>query len=249
MTSARSTRTALLAAGLATLAALFAACLCSSAPALGATGASIQPSFAPYRLAARAAGTISLRFAGDGADHVPAPLSTMTLRLPGALSIDLTGVGVCQAARLRSGGASGCPTASLIGRGHALLEVHAGSQILPEDAAVSVFRGPTRGGRPTFEILGHGETPLDESTISTAVLQGDSAPYGLKLVVAVPPIPTLTYEPNASFSSLSLTIGNAGSRAKILLPRSCPPAGFPFAASFGFADGTSAGAAARLRCP
>jgi hypothetical protein len=192
-----------------------------------------------------------MRFVGGGADRVPAPLSAMTLHLPAGLSIDLTGVGVCQAARLRSRGAAGCAARSLIGRGHALLKVHAGSQILPEDAAVSVFRGPIRGGRPTFEILGHGETPLDESTISTGVLQGDSAPYGLKLVVTVPPIPTLTFEPNASFSSLSLTLGNAGarSRAKILLPRSCPRAGFPFAASFGFADGTSASAAARLRCP
>jgi hypothetical protein len=227
-----------------------AACICAAAPALAATGASIEPSFAPYRLGASAAGTISLRFFG-GADHVPAPLSTMTLRLPAGLGIDLNGVGVCQPSRLRSRGAAGCGTGSLIGRGHALLEVHAGSQTVPEDAAVSVFRGPTRGGRTTFEIFGRGETPLDESTVSTAVLQGDSAPYGLRLVVAVPPIPTLTYEPNASFSSLSLTIGNAGggSHAKIVLPRSCPRAGFPFAATFGFADRSSTSAVARLRCP
>jgi hypothetical protein len=110
----------------------------------------------------------------------------MTVRLPAGLSIDLRGVGVCQASRLRSRGGAGCVSGSRIGRGEALLEVHAGSQTLPEDAAVSVFRGPSRGGRPTFEILGHGETPLDESTISTAVLALDSAPNGLKLVVAVP---------------------------------------------------------------
>lgn len=175
----------------------------------------------------------------------------MTVRLPAGLNIDLRGVGVCQASRLRSRGGAGCVSGSRIGRGQALLEVHAGSQTLPEDAAVSVFRGPSRGGRPTFEILGHGETRLDESTISTAVLAPDSAPYGLKLVVAVPPIPTLSYEPNASFSSLSLTIANAAEppRGKIVLPRSCPPGGFPFAASFSFADRSSANAVSRLRCP
>jgi hypothetical protein len=235
-----------------TLAIALAVCICAVAPAAApaATSASIEPSFRPYRLGASAAGTISLRFSG-GEDHVPAPLSAMTLRLPAGLSIDLNGVGVCEVSRLRSRGAAGCAPRSLIGRGHALLKVHAGSQTLPEDATVSVFRGPSRGGRPTFEILGHGETPLDESTISTAVLQGDSAPYGLKLVVAVPPIPTLTYEPNASFSLLSLTIGNAGagSRAKIVLPRSCPAGGFAFAASFSFADRSSASAAYKLRCP
>ncbi len=177
--------------------------------ARAASSASIQPSFQPYTLGASAAGTISVRFSG-GIEHVPAPLSAMTLRLPAGLRIKLGGVGICQASRLRSRGASGCSRASLVGRGHALMVVHAGSQTLPEEATISVFRGPNRGSDPSFEVFGQGLTPLDESTVSIGVLQPDSAPYGSKLLVSVPPIPTLTYEPNASFSSLSLTIGNAG---------------------------------------
>lgn len=228
------------------------ACICAgpAARALADTSASIQSSFQPYRLGASAAATISLRFSG-GLDHVPPPLSGMVLRLPAGLSIDLRGVAVCQPSRLLSRGAAGCPGAARIGRGHALLQVHAGSQTVPEEAAISVFRGPNRGIRPTFEIFGHGETPLDESTISTAVLQSDTPPYGSKLVVSVPPIPTLVYEPNASFSSLSLTIGAlAGrSRAPIAIPRSCPSGGFPFASSFTFADHSSASTTVRLACP
>lgn len=228
------------------------ACICAgpAAQALAGTSASIQSSFQPYRLGASAAATISLRFSG-GVDHVPAPLSGMVLRLPAGLSIDLTGVGVCQPSRLRSRGAAGCPGGSRIGRGHALLKVHAGSQTLPEQATISVFRGPNRGSRPTFEILGHGETPLDESAISTAVLQSDTPPYGSKLVVSVPPIPTLVYEPNASLSSLSLTIGALAGRSRgpIVIPRSCPSGGFPFASSFTFADRSSASVSVRLPCP
>jgi hypothetical protein len=233
------------------VAVVLTTCACAAAPAqsLGATSASIEASFVPYRLGARVAGTISVGFSA-GAERVPAPLHAMTLRLPAGLGIDLSGAAVCEPSRLRSRGAAGCGSASLLGRGRALLKVHAGSQTLPENAAITVFRGPPQAGRATFEILGHGETPLDESTISTAVLQADSAPYGSKLVVSVPPIPTLAYEPDASFSSLSLTIGNAGSSgARIVLPRSCPASGLTIAASFGFADGSSTRAAARLRCP
>jgi hypothetical protein len=229
-----------------------AACTCAvPAPqAHAGTSASIQPSFQPYRLGARSAATLSLRFSG-GVDHVPAPLSGMVLRLPAALSIDLQGVATCRPSLLRSGRAAGCPGAARIGRGHALLEVHAGSQTLPEEATISVFRGPNRGGQPTFEIFGHGETPLDESTISTAVLQRDTPPYGSKLVVSVPPIPTLVYEPNASFDSLSLTIGAPGGRSRgaLAIPRSCPRGGFPFASAFTFADRSSASASVRLPCP
>jgi hypothetical protein len=236
----------------AALAASAACCVCAACPtaALADTSAAIQPSLQPNRPAAHTAFTLSLRFAG-GVERVPAPLSAMVLRLPAGLSIDLGGVGICQASRLRSRGAAGCSAASLLGRGRALLEVHAGSQTLPEEVTVAVFRGPSRAGDPTFEIFGHGETPLDESSVSTAVLQADRAPFGSKLVVSVPPIPTLVYEPDASFSSLSLTIGALAGRSRgaVSVPRSCPAGGFPFAAAFTFADHSRASAAARVRCP
>lgn len=239
---------------LALLTAAAASCLSACAAlAQGATSASIRPSFQPARLGSRTAFTLAIRFSG-GVEHVPGALSGMVLQMPVGLSINLAGVGICPPSRLRHGGPSACPGSSLLGRGQALLEVYAGSQTLPEEAAVSVWRGPNRGARPTFEILGHGETPLDESTISTAVLENGHAPYGSKLVVSVPPIPTLVYEPNASFISLSLTIGSSfGSRGRsggsITTPRSCPAGGFPFAAAFTFADHSVAGAAAKLRCP
>ena len=63
-------------------------------------------------------------------------------------------------------------------------------------------------------------------------------------------------EPNASFVSLSLTIGGIGhsprahaAAGSILVPRSCPAGGFPFAADFTFADGSTASESAAVACP
>ena len=88
------------------------------------------------------------------------------------------------------------------------------------------------------------------------MLWPDHAPYGHKLIVSIPPIPTLVYEPDASIVSLSLTIGGVGARPRahaaagtITVPRRCPAGGFPFAANFAFADETAASATARVRCP
>jgi hypothetical protein len=223
--------------------AILGCALPSSARA--ASFASIQPSFLPDRLGADTKLTLALRFSG-GEQGVPAPLRTSVLELPAGMVIDLGRVGGCPAGALQRRGAAGCPAAALLGRGHAVLEVHAGSQTIPEQAALSVFRGPNRGSHPTLEILSQGSTPLDERTVSIALLAPDSAPYGSELTVATPPIPTLVYEPDASFVSLSLTIGRAGA---ITVPRSCPAGGFPFAGTFDFADGSTASAQAVVRCP
>lgn len=215
------------------------------APAGAATGAGVRVSFQPDRLGASTAVTLALRFTG-GPGETPAPLHGADVHLPPGLGIDLRGAAVCAAARVRAGS---CPRTSLIGRGHAQLEVLAGSQTIPEQAAVSVYRGPARGGRPTLEILGVGSTPLSERTLSTGVLRPDSAPFGSVLAITVPPIPTLVYEPDGSFDSLSVTIGGRGSAARIVVPSRCPSGGFPFALDAAFSDGTSASAGAAVRCP
>jgi hypothetical protein len=132
-----------------------------------------------------------------------------------------------------------------------LLEVHAGSQSIPEEAQLSAVRATDRGGRPTFAIYGQGQTPLQQHTISTATVSRDAAPYGSRLTVSVPPIPTLVLEPDASIISLSLTLGGGRAHAAgaLTVPRRCPAGGFPFAAEFGFAGGSRATATARVRCP
>jgi hypothetical protein len=236
--------------------ALLACCWFVLAPgvALASTAASIHASFSPDRLGASTAVTLAFRFSA-GEEGVPQPLRGVVVHLPAGLGVSLRGVRVCARARLLSKGPPGCPPSSLLGRGTATVEVHAGSQTLPEQTTISTFRGPNRGNRPTLEIFGHGETPLDESTLSTAVLEPDAAPYGSKLSISIPPIPTLVLEPDASFVSLSLTVAGGGGPAPrggagaIVVPRRCPGGGFPLAASFAFADDSSTVAATTVPCP
>ncbi len=227
------------------------------ATAGAATGASIHASFVPDGLGVNAAFTFTARLSGAeegvlGEEGVPAPVRRIVVQLPAGLGFDVRGVGTCAGARLQREGAAACPASSLVGRGHATLEVHAGSETIPEQATLRAFRGPNLGGHLTLEILGQGSTPLDERTVSTGVLRADSPPYGSKLTVSIPPIPTLMYEPDASVISFSLTVGNPRantSAGAITVPRHCPAGGFPFAASFTFAEHSSAAATAHARCP
>jgi hypothetical protein len=240
-------------AELACLPLALAAC-CAAAPRAVAQPASavIRPSFSPDALGARTSAAFAFTIRDpEGEGEVPPPLRSMVLHLPAGLGIDLRGVATCAPQRLRSRGPAACPPRSLLGRGHARLEVHAGSQAIPEDAAITAVRTPDRAGHPALAIFGHGDTPLQEQTLSTATLLGDRAPFGAMLSVSIPPIPTLVLEPDASVISFSLTLGGARAHAPgaIAVPRRCPAGGFPFAAEFGFADGTGAAATARVPCP
>ncbi|HTR89924.1 MAG TPA: hypothetical protein VMG62_07425, partial [Solirubrobacteraceae bacterium] len=169
--------------------------------------------------------------------------------------VTVAGVRVCSPARLRSRGPSGCPHGSQVGRGHALLRVHAGSQAVPEQAALWVFRGPDHGGQPAFLIFGRGYTPLYQSAVSTETLETEEPPYGWRTVTSVPLIPTVMYEPDASFLSVTVTVGGSPpsrghpTPGRIVLPASCPPGGFPFAAQASFLGGAVASASATVPCP
>jgi hypothetical protein len=239
-------------------AVLVACCVCAamaSATAQTETSASIRPTLLPDRLGASTALTLAFGFSG-GAEGIPAPLRGIAVHLPAGLTVNLRSVGICRPSRLRSKGASGCGLESLVGRGHALMKVHAGSQAVPEETTVSIYRGPNRGSLQTLEILSQGSTPLDERTVFTGALASDGGQYGSKLTISIPAIPTLMLEPDASFVSLSLTVGGIGRRPRahaaagsILVPRSCPAAGFPFAAEFTFAGGATASAGATVVCP
>jgi hypothetical protein len=252
--------TAMLRPGMLAVVALLAITCClgttiASAEAQTETSASIRPSLLPNRLGANTALTLAFRFSG-GAEGVPAPLRGMVVHLPAGLNVNLRGARTCPPSRLQSRGAAGCSSKSLVGRGHALMRVHAGSLAVPEETSISIFRGPNRAAHQTLEIFSQGSTPLDESTTATGVLSSESGRFGSKLTVTVPAIPTLVLEPDASFVSLSLTIGGVGhaprahaAAGSITVPRSCPTTGFPFMAEFTFAGSAGTSALGTVACP
>jgi hypothetical protein len=217
-----------------------------------ATTATIRPSFAPDRLGAKAAFTFSVHFAG-GEHGVPSPVRRAVVQLPPGLTLNIPKLRSCSRARLQAGGARACPARSEIGAGRALADVHAGASIESETAGVTAWVGPPRNLYPTIEILGQGYSPLDERVVITATALPDKPPYGEKLEMTIPAIPTIPLEPNASTVSFSLTIGVSKQLRRnpntVVLPSRCPAGGFPFAAEFGYEDGSTSNSTATVPCP
>jgi hypothetical protein len=206
----------------------------------------------PDRLGVKAAFTFAVHFTG-GAYDVPSPVRRAVVQLPPGLMLDIPKLRICTKARLQARGASGCPSRSEIGTGRALADVHAGEGVEGEVGAVTAFVGPPQGANPTIEILGQGYTPLDERVVVTGTALPDQPPYGEKLVMSIPAIPTIPLEPNASTVSFSLTVGGAAFRKHnpntVVLPSHCPTGGFPFAAEFGYENGSTSSTTATVPCP
>jgi hypothetical protein len=217
-----------------------------------ATTATIRPSFSPDRLGAKAAFTFAVHFSG-GELGVPSPVRRAVVHFPPGLTLDIPKLRSCTKARLQARGAGGCPAQSKIGAGHALADVHVGSSVESEEAAVSAFVGPPQGLYPTIEILGQGYSPLDERVVITATTLPDNPPYGEKLVMSIPAIPSIPLEPNASTVSFSMTIGGRAFRKHdpntVVLPSHCAAGGFPFAAEFTYEDGSKSDSTATVPCP
>jgi hypothetical protein len=218
-----------------------------------ARAATITPSLAPDSLGARGALTFTADFA-EGSTTVPQPVRTAVLMLPAGLGLDVPSLRSCSPARLRARGPSGCPAQAELGRGHALVEAYAGSQLIAENISLWVFLGPLHGFQPTIEVLGQGYTPLVKRIVLAGTVMPAHAPYGEELVMDIPPISTVPLEPDASLATLTLTVGTSARRPApnantVVVPTSCPSGGFPFAAEFTYADGSTGSALATSLCP
>jgi hypothetical protein len=215
------------------------------------TTATIAPSLTPDRLGARAALTVTIRYAG-GEAGVPVPVRQSVIRFPAGLALDIPHLRACAPARLLARGPGGCPAQSALGRGEALTEAREGTLLVKEHISLWAFLGAPRDGYATVEVLGQGYTPQQRRMVVTGTMRADSAPYGEALVIPFPPIPTIPREPNASLVSLSLRIGaahRAGRAANaVLVPSSCPAGGLPFGAEFTYVDGSSGSAVATVPC-
>jgi hypothetical protein len=218
------------------------------------TTATVKPSFAPNKLGAPSALTVAIGYSGP-AGNVPAAVRRAVVELPDGLGIfPPSRSRSCSRATLQARGPQGCPAFAKVGSGSALLGAHLGTLNLHEGAALTAWEGPPQGSNPTLEIAGQGLSPLEERVVVTGVLLPDNPPYGEKLVMSIPPVPTLPTEPYASVLRLALTLGspravNNGGAKLIRVPSRCPAGGFPFAASFTYADGSSGTASARVPCP
>lgn len=242
-----------------TVAALLAlcaslACVEPGGATTGQTSETVTPSLVPNRLRAKGALTLAIRYTGGGSSGLPSPVRKALLKLPAGLGLDVPNLRSCSAARLRSRGPGGCPPQSKLGVGQALVESLAGSQLITEHVALSIFIGPLRNFQPTFEVLGEGRTPLQKRVVFTGTVTPGHAPYGEALELDIPPISTLPLESDASIAALTLTVGVVARSPKreanaVVVPASCPSGGFPFAAESTYADGSTVAGLATAVCP
>jgi hypothetical protein len=140
-----------------------------------------------------------------------------------------------------------------VGIGRAVTVVLAGSELLTESIALTAFLGPLRGLQPTVLLAGQGYSPVERRVVLTAGLGVGSAPYGEQMTMAIPAIPTLPLEPDASLATLSLTAGTGSRWARdhdaVRVPSTCPRGGFPFAGEFVYADGSTGTSLTTAPCP
>jgi hypothetical protein len=214
--------------------------------------ATIATSFHPDRLGSMGALTVTIDLAGGALGNSP-PLRRSVLRLPAGLGVEIPHLRSCEPHRLQLLGARGCPTQSRLGVGRAFVQVLLGSQLLGESLSLWVFLGPLRNLQPTFEMLVQGYTPFDERVLLSGTVLPDNPPYGEDLVLSIPAIPTLPFEPDAQVASMSLTIGSSRRSAResntTIEPARCPSGGFPFAAELTYADGSTQDVSTATPCP
>jgi hypothetical protein len=253
----------------ATLAAALLLCLyplAAAPPAASAAApsATLSASFAPERLGRRT--TLGLGFQiSAGAGQVPPPLTGVELSYPNYLGIALSGLGLatCTEAALQAAGPGGCPADSIMGHGTALARIPFGGQVVAESAPLAIMRASDQEGRIALLFDAVGTRPLAASVVFPGVLLPAQAPFGGSLSIAVPLIPSVPGAADVALARLQLTLGPNGvvyyeqvagrtlayQPPGILLPPTCPPGGFPFAAQFTFADGSQASAATTVPCP
>ena len=199
------------------------------------------------------------------AGRVPPPLTRVEVRYPSDLGIALSGLGLatCTPSTLEAFGPAGCSADSRMGYGTALAEIPIGPEIIHETAHLTLLRAPTQNGRLALLFYAEGTAPVNTQIFLPGLLLPAPAPFGGRIDIKVPLVPSLPEAPAVAVVKLRSTIGPehltyyehlhrrwVGYRPKgILLPDNCPPGGFPFAATLTFLDGTHASAQTTVPCP
>jgi hypothetical protein len=196
---------------------------------------------------------------------IPPPLTEVDLRYPEDLGIATSGLGLatCAPTLLEAAGPLGCPADSVMGIGSAVAEIPVGPEVVHETAPVTIFRAPTEDGQIAMVLYANGADPVDAQILLPSLLLPASAPFGGRVKIDVPLVPSLPDSPDVAVVRLTTTLGPLGITyyerehghtlayrpRGLQLPDSCPRGGFPFAAQLSFVGGSSATAHAVVACP
>jgi hypothetical protein len=235
-----------------------------AAAASATQSVALDPAFAPYRLGATTTIVLGLQIRAPSG-QIPSALREIEVRYPPGLGFDLSGLGqdVCSPPMIEQAGAGGCPANSIVGHGNAMAELRFGAQLVTENASIAIARAPDREGHISLLLYANGPSPVNTQILSPAQLLPTEPPFGGRLNMQLPVIPSVPGAADVAIVALEVSIGPQGltyyehldgrtlayTPRGILLPRTCPRGGFPFAATFTFLDGSSPQARTTLPCP
>jgi hypothetical protein len=232
------------------------------APARAAASQSVSlgTSFSPYRLGGRTTIGFDFKIAAPPG-QIPSAVTDIDIRYPQNVGIVLSGLGTaaCSAALL---GETNCPANSIMGAGSALAEMRFGEQIVTERARLTIARAQNEEGHVALLFYAVGPSPVDTQILSPAQLVPATPPFGGRLNIELPLVPSVPGAPDVAITQMQATIGPQGvlydeqldgrtleyTPRGILLPSTCPRGGFPFAAEFTFLDGSHPTARTVIPC-
>ncbi|HEY5343379.1 MAG TPA: hypothetical protein VIJ66_06935 [Solirubrobacteraceae bacterium] len=239
------------------LAIALALCACIPGSAAAAQSASISTVFTPERLGAPT--TVSLGFQISApAGQVPSPLTGVDFHYPSNLGIATSGLGTasCPLAELEARGPSICPPNSRMGSGSAFVEIPVGGEIRTEKGDIALVAGPSQNGYIRLLVAATGFSPVAARIVMPSLLEAGD------LKLTVPLVESLPGAADVSVVRVHVTLGGnltyyhrqhgkmvAYRPKSVVLPKTCPPGGFRFSATFGFLDGTHAQAGRTVACP
>jgi hypothetical protein len=247
------------------LLAIIILCGCLPTAAHAAQSVRLDATLTPEHLGRETAIGFGFQVVAHG-NLLPSPLTSVEMRYPAQLGIALSGLGFasCSQASLETSGQQGCPPDSLMGYGTATAEIPIGPALFSETASVTIFRALAQAGQVGLLFHVDAASPVSAELVLPGLLLSASPPFGGRIDINVPLVPSLPDGPNVAVVKLHMTVGPAkrifyyervhGKTLRyhpkgVLLPDSCPSGGFPFAASFGFEDGSQATATATVPCP
>ena len=189
----------------------------------------------------------------------------MELHYPKDLGIGTSGLGLstCRAGMLIGYGPKGCPSTSVMGYGTGRVEVPFEEGNVSEAVRLTTFMAPLHEGHLALLFYVDAERPIAAELVFHGTVLPANAPFGGDLATVVPIVPTLPGASDAILSQFSTTIGpehitywEYSTPPLHPIPpkrhpatQAMPPDGFPFAASFTFANGTYASARTVVPCP
>lgn len=245
---------------------LAAALLCASLATVAHATQSVtlQATLTPERLGHATTVGFGIQIATP-AGQAPSPLTEVNVRYPGDLGIALSGLGLatCSPATLEALGVEGCPADSLMGYGTALAEIPIGPYTERETASVTIVRGPAQEEHLALLFYADAAAPVSAQLVFPGLLLPTSAPFGGRINIDVPLVPSLPKGPDVAVVRLRSTLGPEHltyyehrhghlipyNPKGILLPDTCPHGGFPFAATITFLDAGRTTAHTTVPCP